>query len=183
MKSRFAQLIVVVFTISIIFSCSNSNTSEKKQLTEADYKKATAHMSSDLNKLISNQITSQKWLDDGSFLYSKQTENGNEFILVNPVSIEKTTAFDVAKLTSSLSSKLDKTINAKDLSLRNVNYSKDSNNVTFSYGGNNYSYNASDNSITDFEDNSPEVSRNEHLSPNGKLVALSLIHISEPTRH
>ena len=171
MKSRFVQLSVLVITISILISCSNSSTSEKKQLTAADYLEATAHMSSDLNNLISNQIKSQKWVDDGSFLYSKQTESGTEYVLVDPTTKEKNTAFEMAKLASSLSSTLDTTLEAKDLVLRSVDYFKSSNAITFSFNGNDYSCNLDDYAISDFEDNAPDVSRNEHLSPDGKLAA------------
>ena len=171
MTSRLFSSIVCAFIISVFVSCSNSNNSEKKQLTETDYKNATAHMSRGLNKLISNRILSQKWLDDGSFLYSKQTDNGVEYILANPTSKEKTSVFDTEKLASSLSSKLDKTIDVKNLMLRNVNYVKSTNVVTFSYGRNNYSYDVENNSVSDVKDDSPQISRNEHISPNGKLAA------------
>jgi len=170
MKSLVSKIVIALYTMAIYVSCSNANETEK--ITEEDYKKATTHMSSDLGKLVYDQITATKWSNDDFLLYSKRTKAGKTFVLVNAKTKEKKAAFDHIKLAESLSKALDKTINADDLPLYNIEYFDNDKTITFSIDSITYVCNIDDYTITTSATKKEnEVSSNEHLSPNGKLAA------------
>jgi len=169
MKSIISKSLILAFTAMLLTNCSNSNNNQL--VTEDDYKNATAFMDRGLNKLIHNQITSQQWLENDLLLYSKRTKEGKAFILVNPKTKEKKTAFDHLELASALSSKLDKPFNAKDLPLSKLSYSKLQNSISFSIGAENYSCNLGDYSVTEVKIEKQITNPNEHISPNGELAA------------
>jgi dienelactone hydrolase len=170
MKSFISKAVLAFFTVLMLVSCTNSN--EKQQVTEEDYLNATAHMSNDLRKLVYNQITSTQWSGDDFLLYSKRTPTGKAFVLVNSKTKEKKAAFDHTKLAESISSVLGSTMNPDDLPLYNIEYSNVENAISFTIDDKIYSCNLNDYTFTTSEAKKGNtVSRNEHVSPNGKLAA------------
>ena len=169
MKTSIFKVSTVLLFVILMISCTNSP--EKKLLTEDDYKKATAHMNYDLNKLISNKIAMTKWLDQDLFFYSKSVDKGEAYMLVNPETKEKNIAFDLVKLTASLSAKLDTIFNAEDVSLKNVDYLTATNSIIFDFNRKSYTCSLGDYVISDFEKEQQKTSRNDHVSPDKKLAA------------
>lgn len=167
MKQLVTKTILVAFSSLLIVSCSSHT--EKKQLTTDDYKRATSQMDRGLYKLVHNQITSQNWSKNNVLVYAKRTKDGQDFVMVNPVTKEKKSAFDHQKLADALKALFKKDFDAKKLSLRSVTV--DNNTMTFNIGRETYSCNLSNYTITEKKDNSPKATRNEHVSPNGKLAA------------
>tara|TARA_R110002073_G_scaffold336208_1_gene530978 strand:+ start:127122 stop:129461 length:2340 start_codon:yes stop_codon:yes gene_type:complete len=169
MKTIVAKIAVVLVITTVILSCSKAN--DKKQLTKADYEKAAAFMDPNLYGLVYNQVNQEKWMDENTLLYQKNTNEGDEFILVDLKTQEKKAAFDRTKLAASLSKKLDTSINVKDLSLRDVSFADSQNSITFSIEKKNYTCNLSDYSIEETKAPQKFTNRNEHISPNGKMAA------------
>jgi len=163
---------IVVLAISFLISC-NTSTTESRQLTADDYKKATEHMDNSLYGLVYNQVNSQKWSDGDFLLYAKSTPDGKQFILADAKSKDKKTAFNHEKLAEKLAEETNQTIDAKNLPIRSVSISKDQKTLLFTMGNNSFTYNLENNSLTTSKttNTNTNTNRNEHLSPNGKLVA------------
>lgn len=163
------KTLTFVLSLSFVFtSCSNSE--PQKQVTEADYKNAIAHMDRDLNNLVYDQITNSRWSDDNILVYSKRIKGGKKFVLVNPETKEKKLAFDHAKLANALNEQLELQTEANNLAISRVSYTSKDNSITFSALSSTYTCNLSNFSIN--KNLETKVNRRlEHVSPNGKLAA------------
>ena len=70
----------------------------KKELTAADYERATKFLSFNTSKLVYNTGVNPTWLGDGRFWYSVTTPTGKQFVLINPADGDRKTAADLKSL-------------------------------------------------------------------------------------
>ena len=169
MKKTKLQALLFFMAVGSIISCSDPST--KKQYTEQDYKDAIAHMSRDLNGLVYNQVSSENWIGDSYVIYSTNTKDGTNFIIVNTETKEKEVAFENDKLAESLSKLTGKEVKASDLGISNVTLSEDLKTLYFNVGRTAYTCNLSDYNVAEKKSEQAARNRNEFISPNGKLAA------------
>lgn len=72
-----------LFTMAILLSALAVWSQESKVYTDADYDHAVSMLSSNVNKLVDNNIQ-PAWLPDSRLWYSSQTKNKSEYILFDP---------------------------------------------------------------------------------------------------
>ena len=169
MKSIFTKILICSIFSMLLYSCSNSD--EQKQFTVAEYEAAAKHMDRSLYSLVYNQVSGSSFVNENKLIYSTKSKNGEKFILVDINSKTKKTAFDHEKLAEVLSKEMDNEINANDLPIYSVSFSKDLKTLHFSASRQKYSYNLEDNLLSKNSSSENKVSRNEHVSPNEKLAA------------
>ena len=169
MKSIFTKILICSIFSMLLYSCSNSD--EQKQFTVAEYEAAAKHMDRSLYSLVYNQVSGSSFVNDNKLIYSTKSKNGEKFILVDINSKTKKTAFDHEKLAEVLSKEMDNEINANDLPIYSVSFSKDLKTLHFSASRQKYTYSLEDNLLSKNSSSENKVSRNEHVSPNGKLAA------------
>ena len=151
-------------TVLFLFSCST----EKDQVTLADYERAESFLFSSTNQLVYGTVSSQSWQEDGRLIYRKSLKEGGEYVLANPIDGTKTPAFDHAKMADALSEISEREIKASELSLSGLKLSADNGTLSYRFSGKNYSTDLSTFEITlaDRQSSFPES-----LSPDGKLAA------------
>lgn len=169
MKSTLTKFLVCSIFTALLFNCSK--TEEQKQFTIAEYEAAAKHMDRSLYRLVHNQVSNVSFANGNKLIYSTNTEDGKRYVLTDATSKTKATAFDHENLASLLSEELDKEVKATALPIYNVTISEDLENINFSTSNKKFSYNINEKSLTEKPGNTKKYSRNEHVSPNGKLVA------------
>lgn len=92
-KSIVAQVLFLVIAFA-----ANAQQAAKKELTAADYDRATKFLSFNTNKLVYNTGVNPVWLGDGRFWYSVTTAAGKQFVLINPADGDRKTAADLKSL-------------------------------------------------------------------------------------
>lgn len=169
MKSTLTKFLVCSIFTALLFNCSK--TEEQKQFTIAEYEAAAKHMDRSLYRLVYNQVSNVSFANGNKLIYSTNTEDGKRYVLTDATSKTKATAFDHENLASLLSEELNKEVKATALPIYNVTISEDLENINFSTSNKKFSYNINEKSLTEKPGNTKKYSRNEHVSPNGKLVA------------
>lgn len=169
MKSTLTKFLVCSIFTALLFNCSK--TEEQKQFTIAEYEAAAKHMDRSLYRLVHNQVSNVSFANGNKLIYSTNTEDGKRYVLTDATSKTKATAFDHENLASLLSEELDKEVKATALPIYNVTISEDLENINFSTSNKKFSYNIDEKSLNEKQVNTKKYSRNEHVSPNGKLVA------------
>ncbi|GAB7258238.1 S9 family peptidase [Polaribacter sp. OB-PA-B3] len=169
MKSTLTKFLVCSVFTALLFNCSK--TEEQKQFTIAEYEAAAKHMDRSLYRLVYNQVSNVSFANGNKLIYTTNNENGKRFVFIDATSKTKTTAFDHESLASLLSKELDKEVKANALPIYNVAISEDLESINFSTSNKEFSYNIEGKSLIEKQGNTKNYSRNEHISPNGKLVA------------
>ncbi|AQS93885.1 S9 family peptidase [Polaribacter sp. BM10] len=169
MNSTLTKFLVCSIFTALLFNCSK--TEEQKQFTIAEYEAAAKHMDRSLYRLVHNQVSNVSFANGNKLIYSTNTEDGKRFVLTDATSKTKATAFDHENLASLLSKELDKEVKATALPIYNVTISEDLENINFSTSNKKFSYNIDEKYLTEKQGNTKKYSRNEHVSPNGKLAA------------
>src|SRR5882672_12273144 len=93
------MLIAIIILIAALPSFAQT-----RSLTSGDYARAEQFMGYNTNPLVLHAGVRPTWLPDERFWYRVATENGNEFVLVDPARGTRTPAFDHAKVAAALSS-------------------------------------------------------------------------------
>src|SRR5262245_50112780 len=96
----FIRLMTLAAALALTVSPSIAQT---PAVTADDYARAEKFMGYNTNPLVLHVANRPVWLSDDRFWYRVSTENGNEFILVDPIRGTRTAAFDHAKLAAALS--------------------------------------------------------------------------------
>ena len=169
MKSTLTKFLVCSVFTALLFNCSK--TEEQKQFTISEYEAAAKHMDRSLYRLVYNQVSNVSFANGNKLIYTTNNENGKRFVFIDATSKTKTTAFDHESLASLLSKELDKEVKANALPIYNVAISEDLESINFSTSNKEFSYNIEGKSLKEKQGNTKNYSRNEHISPNGKLVA------------
>ena len=170
MKKIILKAFVFVF-ISSLLSCSGSGTKEQKQFTISEYEAAAKHMDRSLYNLVYNTVSGSKFINKNTLVYSTKNKEGKKYLLVDTDAKTKKEAFNHTKLAESLSKELDTEIEANALPLYDLTFSEDLKSISFTTYRQKFSYDLESNTLSKKEATSKKTSRNENVSPNGKLAA------------
>jgi len=168
-KSVFSKISIFTSIVIVVFSCANSK--NQKQFTLLEYEDAAKHMDRSLYGLVYNQVSGSAFVNNKNLLYTTKTKDGKKFVLVNTKTQTKETAFNHEKLAKTLSKELDKEINANALPISNVSFSDNLNTLQFIAFNQKYRYKIKEHTLVQHPSERNLADRNEHVSPNGKLVA------------
>ncbi|MDC1464977.1 S9 family peptidase [Polaribacter sp.] len=168
-KSVFSKISIFTSIVIVVFSCANSK--NQKQFTLLEYEDAAKHMDRSLYGLVYNQVSGSAFVNNKNLLYMTKTKDGKKFVLVNTKTQTKETAFNHEKLAKTLSKELDKEINANALPISNVSFSDNLNTLQFIAFNQKYRYKIKEHTLVQHPSERNLADRNEHVSPNGKLVA------------
>src|SRR5262245_952677 len=80
-----------------------SSGAQTRTLTADDYARAEKFMGYNTNQLVLHGSVRPTWLPDDRLWYRVATENGNEFILVDPTRGTRSAAFDHSRVAEALS--------------------------------------------------------------------------------
>ena len=87
------NIIFSVFCL-ILLNAASAQQQDLKNLTVADYDRATKFLGGGTNKLIYRNNVFPNWLDDGRLWYYVSTPAGNEYVLINPADGSRKIASD-----------------------------------------------------------------------------------------
>ncbi|HMV82731.1 MAG TPA: DPP IV N-terminal domain-containing protein [Blastocatellia bacterium] len=104
---------------------------QPRALTAEDYVRAEKLMGYNTAPLVLRAGVRPTWLPDGRFWYRVATENGNEFVLVDPARGVKGPAFDHAKLAAALSAATGAKYEAFKLPFQQIEFSADGKTISF----------------------------------------------------
>ncbi len=105
---------------------------QQRVITADDYARAEKFMNYNTNPLVLRAGMRPTWLADGRFWYRVTTENGGEFILVDPARGTRGPAFDHAKLAAALSTAAGAKYEAFKLPFQQVDFAADGKTIAFS---------------------------------------------------
>ena len=99
---------------------------QPRQYTKEDYARAEKFMPYNVQPLASSGVVRAKWLDDGRFWYRDIGVDGWDFVLVDPGTKAKSSAFDQAKVAAGLKAASDGQIkgDARHLAITDIVLSK-----------------------------------------------------------
>ena len=169
MKTTFLKIIALACVCTFIISCSSKE--EQKQFTVAEYEAAAKHMDRDLYKLVYNQVSGSNFIDNKKLVYSTTNKEGKKYYLVDVEAKTKKLAFNHEKLAESLSKELDTKLEANSLSLYNVVFADDLKSFEFRTYRQDFTFQIETNTLSKKASKFKKASRNETVSPNGKLAA------------
>src|SRR5215212_3307599 len=104
---------------------------QQRTLTAADYARAEKFMNYNTNPLVLRAGVRPTWLADGRFWYRVTTENGGEFVLVDPARGTRIPAFDHAKLAAALSAVAGAKYEGFNLPFQQIDFSADGKTISF----------------------------------------------------
>ncbi|MBO0725107.1 MAG: DPP IV N-terminal domain-containing protein, partial [Blastocatellia bacterium] len=104
---------------------------QQHALTADDYARAEKFMNYNTAPLALRTGVRPAWIADGRFWYRVATENGNEFILVDPARGTRGPAFDQAKLAAALSAASGAKYEAFNLPFQQIDFSADGKSISF----------------------------------------------------
>lgn len=120
-----------LLTILLGFFMTTNNFAQQRALTAEDYARAEKFMGYNTTPLVLRAGVRPSWLPDGRFWYRVTTENGAEFILVDPVRGTRNPAFDHAKLAAALSAVTNAKYEAFKLPFQQIEFSPDGKTISF----------------------------------------------------
>lgn len=112
---------------------------QQRVFTAADYQRAEKVMNYNTNPLVLRAGVRGTWLPDDRFWYRITTENGAEFVLVDPAKGTREPAFDHAKLAAALSSAAGAAYTANNLPFQQFDMAADGQSITFNVGARRWS--------------------------------------------
>ncbi len=104
---------------------------QQKALTADDYARAEKFMSYNTAPLVLRAGVRPNWLPDGRFWYRVATENGAEFVLVDPARGTRGAAFDHVKVAAALSAAAGAKYEATKLPFQQIEFSADGKTISF----------------------------------------------------
>src|SRR5438067_1593068 len=107
---------------------------QTRNLTADDYARAEKFMGYNANPLVLHSGVRPAWLPDDRFWYRVTTENGAEFVLVDPARGTRGAAFDQAKVAAALSSASGSQYEAFRLPFTTFTFEDNDRNIAFSAG-------------------------------------------------
>src|SRR5688572_4910247 len=123
----------------IAFSISVSAQSPAA-LTAKDYQHAESFLSYKTDSLVKRNNIRPNWFSGDKLWYMVSTDNGNEFVIVDPVRKTRSAAFDQAKLATALSKAAGKQYEAKKLPFQVILPSPDGKSISFVADSNKWKY-------------------------------------------
>jgi dipeptidyl aminopeptidase/acylaminoacyl peptidase len=118
--------------LALLFSTTSF--SQTRSLTSDDYARAERFLGYNTNPLVLHSGVRPTWLPDDRFWYRVSTENGNEFILVDPARGTRSAPFDQAKVAAALSSAAGMKYEAFRLPFTTFTFEENDRNIAFNTG-------------------------------------------------
>jgi dipeptidyl-peptidase 4 len=122
---RFLALCLASFVITM------TSLAQQPTLTAADYARAEKFMNYNTGPLVLRAGVRPNWLPGGRFWYRVATENGNEFILVDPMRGTRGPAFDHVKLAAALAATTGAKFGAYQLPFQQIDFAADGKTLSF----------------------------------------------------
>lgn len=153
---------------------------QQRALTADDYARAEKFMNYNTAPLVLRAGVRPTWLPDGRFWYRVATENGAEFVLIDPTRGTRGPAFDHTKLAATLSSTTGANYEAFKLPFQQIDFSPDGKTVSFSIERRRFTCDVSGNQCSVATDNSASRTGGQRgrfgadlmsTSPDGKRTA------------
>ncbi|ARV08010.1 S9 family peptidase [Polaribacter sp. SA4-10] len=169
MKKNYLKFVVFLGITTFIFSCSK--TKEQKQFTVAEYEAAAKHMDRDLYDLVYNKVSGSTFIDNNKLIYSTKNKEGKKYLLVDIEAKTKKEAFNHQELAKILSKELDTEIKASNLPIYDFEFTDNIESIRFTTHKQIFNFNIASNVLSKVTPKLKKTSRNENVSPNGKLAA------------
>lgn len=115
---------ILAFSVASLFITMHTQ-AQQPTLTAADYARAEKFMSYNTGPLVLRAGVRPNWLPDGRFWYRVTTENGTEFILVDPMKGTRGPAFDHVKLAAALAAATGAKFSAYQLPFQQLEFTAD----------------------------------------------------------
>ena len=98
-------------------------------VTAADYARAERFLAAAANPLVVGGTVNAAWLPDDRFTYRSSTDDGAEFMLVDPVKKMRTRAFDHERVAAALATAMGSAVDARKLPFQSIELSADGTSV------------------------------------------------------
>ncbi|MDD8030806.1 MAG: DPP IV N-terminal domain-containing protein [Acidobacteriota bacterium] len=162
-----AALGLLVFLIS---NFTLSAETGKKILTVEDYARAEKYLSQYTEPLVFGGSVLPSWIDEDSFWYRNNIQEGYEFVLVDMKNKKRQRAFDHQQLAKALSQASGESYEPFQLPFRTIEFSDDRTSISFKVDSVQYTYDLKKNLCTKNE-KKVDLDRQIFVSPDGKLGA------------
>ena len=156
--------------LTLVLSLAVPGLPQTRSLTPDDYARAEKFMGYNTNPLVLRAGVRPTWLPDDRFWYRIATENGNEFLLVDPARGMRGAAFDQRKLAAALSAASGNTYEPFRLPFTTFTFEDNDQNIAFNVGNRRWRCDVQGSSCAAI-DRTPQPP-NSVLSPDGKRAAL-----------
>jgi dipeptidyl-peptidase 4 len=175
-RALAVSIIAVLYLVSPTLDAAAQTTSAagaRPLVTADDYARAEKLLAANTAPLILRGPVRAVWIPGAGdrFWYRNTTENGAEFVLVDPEKGTKTPAFDHAKVASTLSVSAGGRYDAAHLPFTQFTYSADGRSISFTVDGRAFACEVGGGSCTASKAPDRGQARPESLSPDGKLAA------------
>lgn len=160
------QFLLPLFFFLLAYGCSDKT--QNSAVTAEDYRRAESFLWQNTSDLVLNSVSRQYWQPDGTLIYRKSIDGGDQYVLANPGNGTKKPAFDHKKLAESLAGVTAEETEATSLSISNIEIDPENSVLRYNFNSKRYETNLQDYStqLTDQQKMSAE-----HLSPDGRLAA------------
>src|SRR5262245_58954091 len=125
----FARRSLAAFFLLVL--CASPGIGQTR-LTNDDYARAEKFLDYKVNPLVLHSGIKPDWLPDDRFWYRVTTENGSEFMLVDPARGARWPAFDQARIAAALSTAAGAKYQAYQLPFTTFTFEDDGRNIAFS---------------------------------------------------
>ncbi len=162
------QITILLVTLMLL-----STTSKAQEIIKEDYSRAISFMYDNAyNKTVFNLYTNVNWFKDGSGLwFINYSKNNKSYKIVSFKNYKVVDLFDHEKLATVLSKLNNKTVEANDLSVSNIERLKDGN-LDLSFEGKTYTLNLKSYELQLKEEEKQDDNNEfESKSPDGKWIA------------
>ena len=169
-------LLIALISVGTTFPvvAQDSLSARVEALTAEDYAQAEQFMSYNTAPLVSGATVRPTWLENDRFWYRNITNEGAEFVLVDPLEGRRQLAFDHARLAEALSAATTSTYRAEALPFEVFDFASDGQTVVFDLDDQAWRCDVGAAECvtgTQGAAGSHEPSRNDAISPDGRLAA------------
>src|SRR5499426_3206070 len=162
------RLLILIVSLMLAL-IPGSSLAQTRTLTSADYGRAEKFMGYNTNPLVLHAGVRATWLPDDRFWYRLTTDNGNEFILIDPAGGARNPAFDQAKVAQALSSASGTKYEPFRLPFTSFSFEDNGQNISFNAGNRQWTCDVHGAKCTTV--NRTSQPPNSILSPDGKRAA------------
>lgn len=157
----------ILKSVAFILAIASTASAQQRTYTAAEYQRAEKFMGYNTTPLVLHAPGRPTWLPDDRFWYRVTTENGPEFVLVDPAKGTRAPAFDHAKLAAALSSAAGAKYEAYKLPFQQFDTSADGVSISFNIGQKRWTCNRQGSHCAPGEQQRPP----SVASPDGKRAA------------
>src|SRR6266481_3312124 len=158
------KLSIVLACLVIVMPCF----AQTRALTTDDYSRAEKFMGYNTNPLVLHAGVRPTWLPDERFWYRVATENGNEFVLIDPARGTRNPAFDHAKVAAALSAASGTAYTAYRLPFQQFDFASSGRTISFNIANRRWTCDLEADKCTGAERTTEAPGT---TSPDGKLTA------------